>query len=78
MDPLPHSGTGGHHFTQFKNAAEITEYLVPYFRRLATHRGRLPLLESGLFEATRAAQSNGRRVTRREIEVSSIAEEKTA
>lgn len=60
-------------FAQFSNADEMTEYLVAYFRRIPQST-RLPLLESALFNPTRAAQERVRRA-RRAIDVSPIAEE---
>lgn len=61
-------------FTQFRNADEITEGVVAYLKGIAL-RGRLPLLDSALFDSARAARA--RRVKpRRAIDVSPSIEEK--
>ena len=63
-------------YTEFKNGDEIKDGVLAYLRGIAAHRrGRMPLLESGLFDATRTAPT-ARGVARRNIDVAPMEEEK--
>jgi hypothetical protein len=54
-------------FTRFSTIEDMTEYLTAYFQRIP-NRGRMPLLESGLFRGSHVERERGGR----EIDVSPI------